>query len=192
MAASAQTVSLTEQLRAFSAGDREAANAALSAIWPRLHQIAATRLGKERYAAPVTPTELIHETWLRHLRRGGWNIRNREHFFCIAGDAMRRVLVDFARNRLALKRGALEAPVSLSVRVTDPADTRRAEQLVEIGLLMEKLERDDQQCLRVVDLHYFLGLTFREIAKILNLRPREVRQLWLKGRDWLREQMSSS
>jgi RNA polymerase sigma factor (TIGR02999 family) len=191
MAAAAKTVSLTEQLRAFSTGDREAANAALSVIWPRLRQIAARRLGKERFTAPVTPTELIHETWLRHWRRGGWNIRNREHFFCIAGDAMRCVLVDFARNRLALKRGGFDVPASLSACVTEPTDTSRAQQLVDIGLLVEKLGHYDQQCLRVVDLHYFLGLTFREIAKILNLHPRQVRQLWLKGRDWLREQLPS-
>jgi RNA polymerase sigma factor (TIGR02999 family) len=189
MASSA--VSLTEQLRAFSAGDREAAEAVLRAIWPKLREIAVRHLSKERYCSPVSPTELINETWLRQMHKGGWSIRNREHFYCLAGYAMRCVLVDYARNRLALKRGALTSPVSLDARLTDPADTRKAEQVVEIGLLMEKLGREDEQCLRVVDLHYFVGFTFKEVAKILGLRPRRVRQLWEKGRDWLREQLSS-
>jgi RNA polymerase sigma factor (TIGR02999 family) len=186
----AQALSLTEQLRAFSAGDRAVAEAVLRVILPKLRQIAVRQLSRERYLSPLSPTELINETWLRQMHRGGWNIQNREHYYCIAGFAMRRVLVEFARNRLALKRGGMEVPSSLSMHVADPADARRAEQVIEIGLYMEKLGREDPLCMRVVDLHYFVGFTFGEIAKILDLRPRQVRDVWEKARDWLRDQMS--
>src|SRR5690242_1523764 len=121
-------VSLTEQLQAFSSGDRQMAEAVLRQILPKLHQIAARHLRKERYVAPVSPTELINEFWIQHMRKGGWEIRSREHFYAIAGCAMRCVLVDFARRRLALKRGASESAVPLDESVVEPADTQSAEQ----------------------------------------------------------------
>ena len=181
--------SLTEQLQAFSSGDRKAAEAVLREILPKLHQIAARHLQKERYLAPVSPTELINEVWLRHIHKGGWQIRNREHFYAIAGCAMRRVLVDFARRRLALKRGALEA-VAPSGEMADIADTQSAEQIVEIGLLMDKLGQAQPKTLRIVDLHYFAGFSFDEIAEITGLSARQVRHLWGKGRDWLKDRMT--
>lgn len=179
-------VSLTEQLRAFSGGDRKAAEDVLREILPTLHQIAVRNLRRERYAAPVSPTELINEVWLRHMHKGGWQIRNREHFYAIAGCAMRCVLVDYARSRLALKRGAMDAAIRLDDSVPEPADTASAEQIVEIGLLMEKLGQAHPKSLRIVDLHYFAGFSFEEIAEITGLSPRQVRHLWDQGRNWLK------
>jgi len=183
-------VSLTEQLQAFSAGDRQVAEAVLREVLPKLHQLAVRHLRKERYVAPVSPTELINEVWLRHMHKGGWQIRSRDHFYAIAGCAMRRVLVDFARSRLALKRGALDAVVLLDdPGAAEPVDTQSAEQIVEIGLLMEKLGRAHPKALQIVDLHYFTGFSFDEIAEITGLSPRQVRHLWNKGRDWLKDRM---
>jgi RNA polymerase sigma-70 factor (ECF subfamily) len=182
--------SLTAQLQAFSAGDREAAEAILREILPKLHQLAVRHLQRERYLAPVSPTELINEVWLRHMHKGGWQVRNREHFYAIAGCAMRRVLVDFARDRLALKRGAMQGTVMLDASVAGPVDTQSAEQIVEIGLLMEKLGKAQPKTLRVVDLHYFAGFSFDEIAEITGLSARQVRHIWAKGRDWLKDRMT--
>src|SRR5579864_2826288 len=106
-------LSLTEQLRSFSGGDREVAEIVLRKVMPKLHQIAIRELRRERYVAPLSPTELINEVWLRSLRKGGWQISSRDHFYAIASVAMRRVLVDFARNRLAQRRGNGEAGDSL-------------------------------------------------------------------------------
>jgi RNA polymerase sigma factor (TIGR02999 family) len=182
------TASLTEQLQAFSAGDRTVAEALLREILPKLHQIAVRHLQQERYLAPVSPTELINEVWLRHMHKGGWQIRDREHFYAIAGCAMRRVLVDFARSRLALKRGAAAMAASLE-ESREPVDTGSAEQIVEIGLLMEKLGQKHPASMRIVDLHYFAGFSFEEIAEITGLSPRQVRHQWNKGRDWLKDRM---
>lgn len=182
---------LTERLKAFAAGDREAAEAVLRVILPRLREIAAGQLRKERHAAPVSPTELIHEVWLRQIRQGGWQIKDREHFFAIAGCAMRRVLVDFARTRLALKRGALNSSVPLGENAAEVVDIASAEQVIEIGLLMEKLAEVHPRSLPIVDLHHFAGFSFDEIAGITGLSARQVRYLWEKGRDWLREQLAS-
>ena len=185
----AAAASLTEQLQAFSAGDRAVAESVLREILPKLHQIAVRHLQKERYLAPVSPTELINEVWLRHMHKGGWQIRDREHFYAIAGCAMRQVLVDFARSRLALKRGAAERAAVFDETVPEPVDTGSAEQIVEIGLLMEKLGRKHPASVRIVDLHYFAGFSFEEIAEITGLSPRQVRHLWNKGRDWLKDRM---
>lgn len=181
---------LTEQLRAFSAGDRNMAEAILREVFPKLHQIAARHLRKERYVAPVSPTELINEVWLRHLHRGGWRIENREHFYFIAGCAMRQVLVDYARKRLALKRGGPEGSLATGNPAPEPVDPECAEQIIEIGLLMEKLSRAHPKSARIVDLHYFAGFSFEEIAQISGLSQRQIRHLWVKGRDWLRDRMT--
>ncbi len=181
--------SLTERLRAFSAGDREAAEAALREIYPKLRQMAASRVNREARQPALTPTELINEVWLRHLRKGGWRIENREDFYAIVSCAMRHVLVDLARSRVAQKRGGMDGSRPLELW-HDAADRGGAEQIVEIGLLMEKLGHARPKLLPIVDMHYFGGFSFEEIAAITGLSERQVRHLWTKGRDWLRDCLS--
>jgi RNA polymerase sigma factor (TIGR02999 family) len=182
--------SLTEQLQAFSRGDREMAEAILREILPKLHQLAVRHLRKERYLAPVSPTELINEVWLRYMHKGGWNIKSRDHFYAIAGCAMRRVLVDFARTRLALKRGAFDVPLPLDEAAADEQpDPASASQIVEIGLLMERMGKARPEAVQVVDMHYFAGFSLEEISQITGLSLRQVRHRWEKGRDWLKDRM---
>ncbi len=166
------------------------AEAILREILPKLHQIAMRHLQSERAPAPVSPTELIHEVWIRHLHKGGWPVENRDHFYAIAGCAMRRVLVEFARNRSALKRGGIEGTLELDGAAIEPVDARSAEQVVEIGLLMEKLARSHPKSAHIVDLHYFAGFSLEEIAGVTDMSPRQIRHLWVKGRDWLRDRMT--
>ena len=182
-------ISLTEQLQAFSRGDREMAEAILREVLPKLHQLAVRHLRRERYLAPVSPTELINEVWLRHMHKGGWHIRSRDHFYAIAGCAMRRVLVDFARTRLALKRGAFDVPVLLDQAADEQPDPASASQIVEIGLLMEKMGKARPEAVQVVDMHYFAGFSLEEISEITGLSLRQVRHRWEKGRDWLKDHM---
>lgn len=182
---------LTEQLQRFADGDRAIAEAVLREILPELHRIAVRELGRERHAAPVTPTELINEAWLRSLHKGGWQINSRAHFYAIAALAMRRVLVDFARQRLAQKRGSGEVPASFEkVSLDKEHSDAGPEALVEIGLLMEQLEKAHVESARVVDMHYFAGFTLDEIAGITGLTPRQIRHLWVKGRDWLKDRLA--
>jgi RNA polymerase sigma factor (TIGR02999 family) len=182
-------ISLTEQLQAFSQGDREMPEAILREILPKLHQLALRHVRNERYLAPVSPTELINEVWLRHLHKGGWQIRSREHFYAIAGCAMRRVLVDLARTRLALKRSAFYGPIPLHQSACEQSDPVSASQIVEIGLLMEKMGEARPEAVQVVDMHYFAGFSLEEISEITGLSLRQVRHRWEKGRDWLKDQL---
>lgn len=186
----ATSLSLTEQLRMFSGGEREIAEAVLRQVLPKLHEIAVRELRRERYIAPLSPTELIHEVWLRNLRKGGWEIHSREHFYAISALAMRRVLVDFARIRLTQKRGDGKTTESLDGQVSLPSTgTSDPESILQIGVLMDKLEKADREAARIVDMHYFAGFTFEEIAEITGLTFRQVRHRWEKGRDWLKDRM---
>lgn len=186
--------SLTKQLQSFSHGDREIAEAVLREVLPTLHQIAVREVRRERYISPLSPTELINEVWLRSLRKGGWNINSRQHFYAIAALAMRRVLVDFARQRLAQRRGDGEKQDSLDdafflPRADEHAAAPDAESIVQIGMLMQQLEKSLPDAARIVDMHYFAGFTLKEIADVTGLTFRQVRHLWEKGRDWLKDRM---
>ena len=184
--------SLTERLQLFMQGDSAVVEALLREVLPKLHQIALRELKRERYVAPLSKTELIHEVWLGSLSKGGWQIRDQGHFYALASLAMRRVLVDLARKRLALRRGAGETTLSLnesgSLLGTSPRD---AQQIVEIGILMERLEAKYPDAARMVDMHYFSGFTLEEIAKETGLTARQVRSRWEKGLKWLKRMLQS-
>lgn len=182
--------SLTVLLQRFSAGDRNIAEVVLQAVLPELHRIAERQLRDERYLAPVQATELIDEVWLRSLGAGGWRVNDRGHFYAIAGIAMRRVLIDYARQRRAQRRGDGDAAIpidSLSFDLRSPDGD--VEKIVELGMLMEKLQDSDPQTAVVVDMHYFAGFTLEEIAEKTNLRCRQVRHRWEKGMKWLKDRI---
>ena len=177
--------SLTERLRAYFGGDSEDLDALLREILPKLREIAARELHREHQYVPVCPTELIQEIWLRNLSRASWTIRDRGHFYAIASLAMRRVLMDHARKRLAERRTA-ESPMPSNGNLAEGPAVKDARQIVEIGLLMDRLEQEFPDLARVVDMHYFAGFTFTEIAANNNLTVRQVRIRWSKAIQWLK------
>ncbi len=187
----AAILSLTEQLQSFSGGDREVAEVILREVLPRLHQIAVRELHRERYIAPLSPTELINEVWLRSIGKGGWKINSREHFFAISSLAMRRVLVDFARARLATVRGNGEIHDSLDEHGSLAAGTPDPNAIVQMGVLMGRLEKINPQWAMIVDMHYFVGFTMEEIAENSGLTRRQVKHLWNKASNWLKDQMDA-
>jgi RNA polymerase sigma factor (TIGR02999 family) len=174
--------SLTKRLQLFMQGDTTVVDALLDEVLPKLREIAFRELKRERYIAPLSKTELVHEVWIHTLSRGVWNIRDRGHFYALISLAMRRVLVDMARKRLAARRGGGEAAVPL-----DEAGPligtfgQDAEKIVEIGILMERLEVQDADAARMVDMQYFSGFTLEEIAKETGLTLKQVRHRWERG-----------
>jgi len=185
-----ESPSLTQQLKLYSGGDQQIAETVLRAVLPKLHEIAVRELRRERQIAPVSPTELINEVWLRNLRKGGWQINDREHFYAIAALAMRRVLVDLARSRIAQRRGQGQSSLSLEEGSTrSPVEASNPEAVVQAGILMERLEQFDPAAARIVDMHYFAGFTLEEIAEITGLTFRQARHRWEKGRDWLKKHL---
>jgi len=187
------SISLTKQLQSFMQGDRSAVDSLLREVLPTLYQIAVRELKRERYMAPLQKTELIDELWLRAMSKGGWEIRDRGHFYALACLAMRRVLVDLARNRLAVRRGGHEATLPLGESgALIGTSVREAQQIVEIDILLEKLEASDPDAAYIVTMVYYGGLTLEEVSKETKLTFRQVRSRWERGRDWLKRTLRGS
>jgi RNA polymerase sigma factor (TIGR02999 family) len=177
--------SLTQRLRDYFGGDAENIDALLREILPKLREIAARELHRERQQTPVSPTELIHEVWLRNLSKATWTIRDQGHFYAIASLAMRRVLTDMARKRLAERRSG-EQPMPANESSLENAADKDAGQIFEIGMSMDRLEKELPDVARVIDMHYFAGFSFTEIAESNKLSLRQVRLRWEKGIKWLK------
>lgn len=183
-------IELTEQLRRYSGTERDIAEAVLREVLPKLHQVAVVALRRERSFAPISPTELINEAWLRSLHKGQWQVNNRNHFYAIAAIAMRRVLIDLARSRLAASNGGGIAPLSLEEQASGVQSKQaNPESLVHLGTLMDKLDKNDPETARVVDMHYFAGFSVTEIAEITGWSERQVRSRWKKGQNWLKDRL---
>lgn len=177
--------SLTERLRDYFEGKPGEIDDLLHEILPKLRDIAARESRRERQPA-LSPTELIHEVWMRNLSKATWTIRDRAHFYAIASLAMRRVLTDMARKRLANRRNWGEQAPFESLSIANGAD-KDARQIAEVGILMDRLEKELPDSARVVDMHYFAGFTFREIAETTQLTERQIRRRWASGVHWLKQ-----
>jgi RNA polymerase sigma factor (TIGR02999 family) len=183
---------VTEQLQSFMGGKASAGEELMREILPKLRHIALGALNRERYAAPFSPTELIHELWIGGLAKGGWQIRDRGHFYALASLAMRRILIDFARKRLAQRRGGTAVPCTFPqlAKTTGPFPDD-AEQIATIGILMDRLETKDPEAARMVDMHYFSGFTMEEIARETGLSVKQVRLRWERGLKWLKNMLQA-
>ncbi len=157
---------LTERLNLFMLGDSSSVDTMLEEIMPKLRQIASRELKRDHIIRPLCKTELVHELWVHNLSQGGWQIADRGHFFALASLAMRRILIEQARKRLTLHRGGGKSSLPLDDFSASVASSdSNAEKVVEIGMLMERLETKHPDAARMVDMHYFGGFTFEEIAK---------------------------
>ncbi len=183
---------VTEQLQSFMGGKASAGEDLMREILPKLRHIAIGALNRERYAVPFSPTELIHELWIGGLGKGGWQIRDRGHFYALASLAMRRILIDFARKRLAQKRGGTAVPFTfLEFGKQTAAFLEDAEQIAMIGILMDRLETKDAAAARMVDMHYFGGFSLEEIASETGLSVKQVRLRWERGLKWLKNMLQA-
>jgi len=144
----------------------------------------------ERAAHTLRPTALVHEAYIRLVdQRGGW--QDRAHFFAIAAQAMRRILVDHARAHRASKRGGIAERISLD-DTADRAGEREValEDVLEIDSALSALEALDPAAARIVELRYFGGLTIQETAAAMGLSPATVKREWSAARAWLYRRLS--
>jgi RNA polymerase sigma factor (TIGR02999 family) len=181
---------VTRLLDAAAAGDRRAAAELLPLVYDELRQLAAARMAAEAPGHTLQATALVHEAYLRLV--GGsqpqdWD--GRGHFFAAAAEAMRRILVESARQRGALKRGGgRRADV-------DPAELaipQRPDELLAVDEARAGLAAADPQAAELVKLRYFAGLTVDEAARALNLSTRSAERLWTFARAWLRRAIEGS
>jgi RNA polymerase sigma factor (TIGR02999 family) len=138
----------------------------------------------------LQPTELVHEAYLRLTRQDRADWRNRAQFMGVAGQLMRRILVDHARKRCAAKRGG--PMTTLDESGARQADISRPEEVLAIHLTLERLERLDPQQGKLVELRYFAGLSAEETAEAMGIPLRTVEREWTAAKAWLRAQLAEA
>jgi RNA polymerase sigma factor (TIGR02999 family) len=173
---------VTRLLRQVAAGERQAADDLLPLVYRELKAIAHRQLRGERRGHTLNTTALVHEAYLRlGLDEISWN--DRTHFFAVAARAMRRVLIDYADQRRAGKRGGDLIHVPLEETVAAPE--RRIESLLALDQALTHLELLDPRQVRVVECHVFAGLSLNDTAAALDISPATVSRDWTLARAWL-------
>ena len=180
--------SVTQMLLDWSEGDREALDKLIPIVYSELRLRAARYLRRERPGHTLQTTALIHETYLRLVEQKDVQWQNRAHFFAIAAQLMRRILVDHARQRDAAKRGG--ADVTLTLDEAMAVFPGRDVNLMALDETLTRLAEIDPRQSRVVELRYFSGLSIEETAEVLGVSPATVKLDWSMAKAWLRREMS--
>lgn len=169
-------------------GDLQALDRLVPIVYSELRRIARNHLAGERADHTLDTGALVHEAYLKlaDLDRMEW--RGRAHFFAVAAGAMRRILVDHALARRALKRGGGARPVTLD-RV-EIADSDDLDGLVELDRALERLARLDERQARVVELRFFAGMSIEETAEAMDVSPMTVKRDWTAARAWLNRELA--
>ena len=180
---------VTLLLTAIERGDSLAAEQLLPLVYDELRRLAASKMSDERPDQTLQATALVHEAFVRLVDVNNaqqWNSRG--HFFAAAAEAMRRILVENARRRRQLKRGAGFHKVE-DHEITVVADNIQ-EDLIALDDALTKLSDTDPQAARLIQLRYFVGLSIPDAAKALGISPRSADRLWAFARAWLHREIS--
>jgi RNA polymerase sigma factor (TIGR02999 family) len=183
---------ITRILEAIDQGDRHAADELLPLVYDELRKLAAVKLAKEKPGQTIDATALVHEAYIRlvGVRSVSEGFANRRHFFAAAAEAMRRILVDRARARRALKRGGNGRQVELDA---EQLHARFSDaELIDTDDLLSELARIDADAAEVVRLHVFGGFSLDEAGTVLGVSRATVYRDWAFARAWLRDALSSS
>jgi RNA polymerase sigma factor (TIGR02999 family) len=179
---------ITELLAGYGRGDKEALDQLMPIVYDELHRQAARYLRREQAGHTLQTTALIHEAYVRLVDQRNVQWQNRAHFFGIAAQMMRRILVDHARAKKRAKRGGSEIRVSLA----DAAVATKGQDLDVVALdeALQRLAKIDEQQSRVVELRYFSGLTVEETAEVMGISTATVKRDWSVARAWLHRELS--
>lgn len=183
---------ITELLHAAAQGDVEVFGRLVSLVYAELNAMARSRLRSERAGHTLSTTALVHEAYLKLVDQTRAEWMNREQFFAVASEAMRRILVDHARRRGRAKRGNGEEHVSFDELADTPiafASDTDADELIALDEALERLVKFNPDGARVVQLRFFGGLSNDQVAEILNVSERSVRRSWTAARAWLRREL---
>lgn len=173
---------VTALLLAWNQGDEAARNRLIEVVYRELRRVARNHLRRERGDHSLTPTALVHETYVKlvDLQRIQW--QNRAHFFAMSARLMRRILVDHARARTAAKRGGGQ---TVAIDTADIGITPVSIEVLALDAVLEKLAAVDERQSRLVELRFFAGLTVEETAAVLDVAPITVKRDWAYARAWL-------
>ena len=174
---------ITQLLIDLSNGDRNAVDILLPVIYDELRKLAANYLRRERPDHTLQPTALVHEAYIRLVDQTRVNWQNRAHFFGVAAQLMRRLLVDHARRHNAEKRGQNFQKISLDENIDKAGE--RSTMLLALDDALQALAQFDEQKARVVELRYFGGLSIEETADVMGVTPTTIKRHWRFAKAWL-------
>jgi RNA polymerase sigma factor (TIGR02999 family) len=178
----------TRLLNAIEQGDPSAAEQLLPLVYCELRKLAAARLAHEEPGQTLQATALVHEAYLRLVdveKAQRWDSRG--HFFAAAAESMRRILIDNAHRKKALKRGGDRHRVDFDN--VDPAVQPPEDELIALNEALDQLAKIEPQTAELVKLRYFAGLTNKQSAEVLRIAPRTADSLWAYARVWLHERI---
>jgi RNA polymerase sigma factor (TIGR02999 family) len=174
---------VTRILESIEHGDLKAADVLLPLVYGELRKLAASKMANEASHQTLQATALVHEAWLRLVGNGEPQFANRAHFFAAAAEAMRRILIDKARRKKAIRHGGDQQRVELDgVEVAAPGDD---DELLAVNEALDKLAAQNQVEAELVKLRYFVGMTLEEAAEALGISPRTADNYWAHARAWL-------
>lgn len=170
-------------------GDKAAFDDLLPLVYVELHRIAEGYFRRERREHTLQPTALVHEAYLRLVRQRLTDCQDRAQFLGVAAFLMRRILVNHARARQATKRGNSPRPVSLENAMA--ATEQRADDVLAIDQALARLAQLDANQARLVEMHFFGGMSFDEIADVLGISVPTVKRRWASARAWLSRELGA-
>jgi RNA polymerase sigma factor (TIGR02999 family) len=169
-------------------GDRSAADALFTALYSELHRVSKRELARQGGAVSLGATTLLHQAYIEIAARDGMSFPDRGRFMAYASRVMRGLIIDHARNRCAQKRGGQFHITSTSAALERPADDC---ELTRIGEALDELAKIDAPLAEIVDMKFFCGFTFAEIAAMKDISERTVKRQWEKARAYLYYKVSS-
>jgi len=184
-----KTHEITQMLREWSGGRREAMDKLMPLVYAELHRQAARYLSRESQGHTLQTTALIHETYLKLIDQREVEWQNRAHFFAIAAQAMRRIMVDYARTKRREKRGGDDEKLPLEAALTVAADESSVD-LIALDEALTRLAEIDSEQARLVELRYFSGLSLEETAEALHISRATAAREWNVARAWLRRELT--
>jgi len=178
---------VTQILKHIQAGEPRAAGELLPLVYDELRKLAASRMAQETPGHTLQPTALVHEAWLRLMQNENADWSGRAHFFGAAAEAMRRILVEHARRKRALRHGG--GQVKLDINEIEIAAPAKDEELLALSDALEQFTERDQRKAELVKLRYFVGLTTEEAAAILGISVPTADRWWRFSRAWLSQEI---
>lgn len=185
---------VTRLLNEAASGSREAYDALLPVVYEELKELASGRLRAEREGHTLNATALVHETYLKLVdqERVEWN--SRSHFYAVASQAMRRILIDYARGRRRAKRGGAAEALSLDAGGLGDSFAGQPslewDTLIALDVALNRLEQENRRAAEIVEYRFFGGLTYEEIGEVLGVSVPTVRRGWAFSRMWLARELA--
>jgi RNA polymerase sigma-70 factor (ECF subfamily) len=182
--------SITSLLAEFRRGNRHVESELAALVYNELRRLASAYMRRERRNHTLQPSALVHEAWVRLADGPNVDWENRTHFFAIASRHMRQILVDHARKRRAAKRGGAERQITLEDNFM--GEQKNFVDLLVLNEALDRLKALDERACRVVELHFFGGLSVEEMALVLSVSIRTIKRDWSMARSWLHCELAKS